>query len=512
MEFIVEMINIEKTFQNNIRALNKANLRVAKGEIHSIVGENAAGKTTLMNILYGMLQPDKGEIFIKGEKRVIMHPRDAIKYGIGMVHQHFKLVPEFSVLENIILGRESSFTTYGWKIDYTKAEEAVKEMLEKINIDINLHERAEKLSIGIQQKVEIVKTLFRGAEIIILDEPTTVLAPNEIDDFLSFLKKLNNQGSTIIYISHRLKEVFHISDRITVLRRGETIKTLKTTETSMEEISSLMIGGEFKKNGSNKSRLTVTGDNAVLEVENLSAGNFSGLDKVSFSIKEGEILGIAGVEGNGQVELADTIIGLQKRTGGNIYFFGKLINEYSILKRREEGIHYVPDDRIKKGVSLDSSIIDNTIMGYQRTPFIKKSKYLMDWKKAMGFTQKVVNEFRVEGTDSFQDQVRNLSGGNIQKLILGREMMTNPSLLILAQPTAGLDFNAQNYIHDKIRQFKEMGTAFLLISEDVDELMDLSDRILVLYRGRIVKEFLAGEGYNEKEIGYYMTGVKGIED
>lgn len=512
MEPIVEMKDIEKTFQNNIRALRKANLKLYKGEIHSLVGENAAGKTTLMNTLYGMIQPDRGNIFLKGKKRTFSHPGDALKCGIGMVHQHFKLVSEFTVLENIILGSENHYTKYGWKIDYAKAESAAKAIMDMINVDMNLHEITGKLSIGMQQKVEIIKTLFKGAEIIILDEPTTVLAPNEIGNFLNFLKDLKNQGSTIIYISHRLKEIFNVSDSVTVLRHGETIKTLKIEDTSMEEISSLMIGRELKSHNKDTFKQTVSDGSAVLKLENISVKNScSGLEGVSFTIKKGEILGIAGVEGNGQVELADTLIGLQRNTKGNIYFKDELINDYSTYRRRKMGINYVPDDRIKKGLSLDSSITENAVMGYQRDSLMQRGKYIMDWEKAQKFTEEIIEEFRVEGMNNPQDVVRSLSGGNMQKMIVGREIISKPSLLILAQPTVGLDFGAQSYIHERIRELKKTGTAFLLISEDLDELMSLSDRILVLYRGNIVREFQFEEGYDEKEIGYYMTGVKGNE-
>lgn len=513
MGIIVEMRDIEKTFPNNIRALRKASLALQKGEIHSLVGENAAGKTTLMNTLYGLVHPDKGDILIKGEKKLITHPEDAIKSGIGMVHQHFKLVPEFTVLENIILGREDHYINYGWRVDYAKAEAAVKEILHRIRVDLDLYEKTEKLSIGIQQKVEIVKALFKGAEILILDEPTTVLAPNEILNFLSFLKDLTNQGSTIIYISHRLKEIFNVSDHITVMRHGETIRTLKTEETSMEEISSLMIGRELKSQNTPVSKRVISDQSIVLNVKDLTVrDNTTRLDKINFTLREGEILGIAGVEGNGQVELADTIIGLQKNSEGEIYFKNELINRYTTHKRRKIGIHYVPDDRMKKGLALDASMNENAIMGYQRESFIKKGRLFLDWEGSKEFTKSIVENYRVEGMNNPQDSVRNLSGGNMQKLIIGREMIAKPSFLILAQPTVGLDFGAQSYIHERIMELSENGTAFLLISEDIDELMSLSDRILVLYRGRIAGEFLSENVYEEKEIGYYMTGVKGNEE
>lgn len=513
MSNIVEMRGMNKTFPNNIRALRNANLMLEQGEIHSIVGENAAGKTTLMNVLYGIVRPDSGEIYIKGEKKNILHPEDAIKSGIGMVHQHFKLVPEFTVLENIILGKEQSYIKSGWRVDYSKAEAAVKEICGRIKVTLNHNDKTEMLSIGIQQKIEIIKALFKGAEILILDEPTTVLAPNEVSNFLAFLKDLREQGCTIIYISHRLKEIFDISDRITVMRHGETIKTLKTEETTMEEISGLMIGKEFKKIMSPQPKSFVKSESEVLKVSNLTVRDkTTRLENVSLAIREGEILGIAGVEGNGQVELADAIIGLKDKAEGDIYFKGHLINNLNTYQRRKLGIHYVPDDRIKKGLALDAGMNENAIMGYHREPFLLKRKYIVDWESSRKFTEDIVENFRVEGMNTPYDCVQNLSGGNMQKLIIGREMITTPPFLILAQPTVGLDFGAQAHIHQRIRELSEKGTAFLIISEDLDELMSLSERILVFYRGRITGEFLAVNGYDEKEIGYYMTGVKGNEE
>lgn len=513
LEVILEIKNMKKTFNNNIRALRGANLMLEKGEIHAIVGENAAGKTTLMNALYGMIRPDSGEIYLKGKKCTITHPNDAIKYGIGMVHQHTKLVPDFSVLENIILGREKIYTNFFHKIDYAKAKKDVDEILNRLRIDLDLNERTDRLSIGLQSKIEIIKTLFKGAEIVILDEPTTVLAPTEVDSFLEFLKTLRGQGSTIIYISHRLKEIFKVSDSITVLRHGMTVTTLKTSETSMEEVASLMIDRELKGfNQSDPDKGKSIGQ-TVLKLENVCVEDGSTrLEGMNFTIRQGEILGVAGIEGNGQVELADTLIGIMKNSTGNIYFRDKLINGYSPAKRRKWGIHYIPDDRILKGLALNMSINENVTNGYQYSDIINKSKLFMNWGNSQKFTEKVVADYRVEGMNSPSDLVRNLSGGNMQKLIVGREMISDPPLMILSQPTVGVDFSSQSYIHGKIRELRRKGTAFLIISEDLDELMTLSDRIVVLYRGKIVKEFSSPDAFDEKLLGYYMTGVKGFEN
>jgi len=508
MQSAVRMEKIYKTYQGGITALRGADFSLDEGEIHALVGENAAGKTTLMNILYGLVKPDKGNIYIHGRKKIIPHPKYSISYGIGMVHQHFMLVPDFTVLENIILGNEKSFIGHGWNIHFGKAKEVIKDLLKKLDIDVALDKVVNELSIGLQQKVEILKALFRGVKILVLDEPTTVLAPNEIDSFLDFLKMLRRRGTTIVFISHRLKEVFKIADRITILRRGKTITTLKTNETSMEEVSDLMIGRRLEHLNSRSESVSTK---KVLELKNVSLkDDILRLKSISFCIREGEILGIAGVGGNGQSELAEIIVGLKKSTNGDIWFNGENIDGISIFERRKKGIRYVPDDRIKVGLSLSASIVENSIMGYSREPFLKKGHFTLNWKEAIRFSQKLIDVYGVKGIKSPLEETSNLSGGNMQKLLVGREFISSPKLLVISQPTMGLDVGAQFSIHKKILELSRKGTAILLISEDLDELMALSNRILVLYRGKIVKEFLSKEGYDDKEIGYWMTGVKGI--
>ncbi len=512
MGSILEMKNIEKTFNNSIRALQGADLFVEKGEIHAIVGENAAGKSTLMNILYGSVHADSGEIIIDGKPCRIEHPADAISLGIGMVHQHFKLVPDFTVLENIILGHEKQYTNAFKKIDYGKARKDIEMLLQKTNVELDLDKRTDSLSIGIQSKIEIVKTLFKGASIIILDEPTTVLAPNEVGNFFDFLRNLSKQGCTILYISHRMKEIFALSHSITVLRHGKTVSTFKTAETSMEEVASKMIGREYTSILSGRDIRKTEFGGPVLELENVSVGKSAVmLSDISLTVRKGEILGIAGIEGNGQVELADALIGVLKNERGRILLNRKDLSRRSPFERRKMGLGYVPDDRIRKGLALNMSITENAVIGHERSAPIKKRKYFMDWEKAKGLTKQIVEEYRVEGMARPEQKISNLSGGNMQKLVLGREMIQNPPMVILAQPTSGVDFSAQKSIHDKILEMKEKGNAFLLISEDLDELMTLSDRILVLYRGSIVAEFNGRESFDEKQLGFYMTGVKGNE-
>lgn len=508
MQPVINMEKIYKTYPGGIVALQGADFSLNKGEIHALAGENAAGKSTLMNILYGMVKPDNGNIYINGEKKNIHYPKDAINYGIGMVHQHFMLVPDFTVLENIMIGNESPFTGHAWKINFEMAEKAVRVLLKQLGMNLDLYKKVNELPIGLQQKVEILKVLFKGATILIFDEPTTVLAPNEVEGFLNFLKKLRSEGKTIVFISHRLKEVFSIADRITVLRRGKEVSTLKTKKTSMEDVSNLMIG---RRLGSLKTKNHTISKEKLLELKKVSLSNeISILKNVSFNIKRREILGIAGVEGNGQSELADIIAGLRRNTGGGIWLDSENINNFSIMERRKKGIGYISEDRIEVGLSLEASIVENSIMSYQRKDFIKDGNFSLNWEKAAKFAQKIIKEYGVQGMSSPLDKISSLSGGNMQKLMVGREFISFPQLLIVSQLTRGLDVGAQFLIHQKIVELSKKGAAILLISEDLDELMTLSDRILVLYRGEVVKEFFAEEGYKDKEIGFYMTGVKSV--
>ncbi len=513
MEYILEMKGIEKTFNGTIRALKGANLSLKEGEVHALVGENAAGKTTLMNVLYGMLKPDSGCIYVNGKQAGISHPSEAIKHGIGMVHQHVKLVPDFTALENIILGCESSYTNALKRIDYEKARRDVEQLIRKLDIDMNLSQRTDQMSIGLQSKVEIVKTLFRGARILILDEPTTVLAPTEVESFLTFLKSLKSNGTTMIYISHRLKEIFEISDSVTVLRHGKDIATLKTSEVCMEDVASLMLGTSVETMKlERKPRRDRGPAEEILRLERISAeGSHISLKNINFTLNKEEILGIAGIEGNGQVELGDTLIGTLQNSSGEIYFQKERVDGDAPHRRREKGLHYIPEDRIHKGLSLDMTITENAVLGHEKRNSIGGKNRLMDWKKAKAFTAGIVNEFKVEGIEKTEQKIRNLSGGNMQKLIVGREMITSPPLIVLSQPTVGIDFGAQTYIHKKILELRDKGCSFLLISSDLDELMTLSDRILVLYRGELVKEFKAADGFDEAQLGYYMTGVIGSE-
>lgn len=511
MPYYLEMNEVSKTYPNGVKALMGACLRVSEGEIHALIGENAAGKTTLMNILYGIHSPDEGSILLSGRKVQINHPGDAIKFGIGMVHQHFKLVSEFTILENILLGREKNYTNRFGKIDYQKVRRDVESLLRNIDLDLDLDAKIDTVSIGIRSKVEIVKTLFRGARLIILDEPTTVLAPTEVSSFFTFLRSLRDSGCTIIYISHRLQEILDLSDTITVLKQGRDVARVETKNASTEDIARLMLG--YEPSLLHYNNIESRGDEdseTVLSLEDLFIrGSHIHLQGINLTVQAKEVVGIAGIGGNGQAELADTLIGILQHDSGKIFIIDTDASHLTIKDRRELGLTYIPDDRISKGIALDSTITDNAVVGHEDQLAYGPGRRWLNWKKAREFTRILVNEYGVEGMARPEQKAGNLSGGNIQKLIVGREMIDEPKIVILSQPTAGVDFNAQKNIHKKILDLKEKGTAFVLISEDMDELMNLSDRIFVMYRGRLTKEFVGRDQYDEIEIGKYMTGIKG---
>lgn len=433
-----------------------------------------------------------------------------------MVHQHFKLVPEFSALENIILGYEKKYIKHMQRIDYKEAGKEVKALMDKLDIKFDLNKKVCEMTIGIQSKVEIIKTLSRGARIIIFDEPTTVLTPQEADSLLEFLKSLSDKGFTIIYISHRLKEIFQISDSVTVLRHGKTIASDLIINTSIQKVATLMIDQDVDNLMIQNNEKGRTIGEPVLCLKNVSGrNNFNGnisLKNISFLVRKKEILGIAGIEGNGQVELADTLIGMRECESGDIYLKNRRINNDSSAVRRNLGMHYVPEDRIHKGLAFDMNLTENTVLGYERTGHINKGKIIMNWEKARNHASNIIEDFRIKCGDNPDEKIGNLSGGNMQKLIIGREIIYNPEMLILAQPTVGIDFGSQKYIHEKIITLRDKGSSIVLISADLDEIIALSDRILVMYRGEIVQEFKSKENFDKSELGYYMTGAKSNEN
>lgn len=497
---VVEMKNITKRFPGMIANKN-INFDLEKKEIHVLLGENGAGKTTLMNILYGIYTQDEGDIFINGSKIKIKNPKDAISNGIGMVHQHFMLVHNFTVMENIVLGCEP--VKSGIIFDKKSAFKKVKEIIDKYEFNIDPEVKIEDISVGQQQKVEILKILYRGADIIILDEPTAVLIPSEIKELEIIMKNLTKEGKSIILITHKLKEVMSMSNRVTIIRRGELIDNLNTKDTSIDELANLMVGRpvnlDVYKQGENKL-------SKILEVKDLKAKDSRGvnvLKGVSFNVQSGEIFGIAGVAGNGQSELVEVITGIRKCYSGKIIFDGENIENLTPREIIDKKISSIPEDRHKTGLILQHSLYENSILGMQNDKKFKKGMFL-DYKSIRKHALDIIEEFDVR-TVSEDVEASKLSGGNQQKLIVGREIYKNPKLIIAVQPTRGLDIGAIEYIHKRLIKERDSGKAVLLVSLELDEVLGLSDRIGVMYDGNIVKVLDRCE-FDENKVGVLMAG------
>lgn len=500
MDKVVEMKGITKIFPGTI-ANENVDFELRRGEIHVLLGENGAGKTTLMNVLYGLYQPESGEVYIKGQKVKLKNPKDAIKLGIGMVHQHFMLVDNFTVTENIILGQEPKKGSL--KIDIEKAEKETKELADKYGFNINPNDIIEDITVGQQQKVEILKALYRGAEILILDEPTAVLTPQEIEELGTILKNLVKEGKSIIMITHKLKEVMSMSDRVTVIRRGKYIDTINTKNTDIDGLAELMVGRKVNLVvEKNESKL---GD-SILKIENLKAKDQRGLlalKGVNLELREGEILGIAGVDGNGQTELIETIVGLTEVSDGDIYLKGKKITGKTTKEITELGIAHIPEDRHKRGLILGSSLVENSVLGiHHKSPFAKG--IIMDYDKIREHCKNLISNFDVR-TPNEDVAAASLSGGNQQKLIVAREIEKDPVMIIAAQPTRGLDVGAIEYIHKRLIAERDRGRGVLLLSLELDEVMSLSDRIAVMYEGKIV-DILDAKDATEQKLGILMAG------
>jgi len=496
------MTGITKTFPGVV-ANDKIDFVVEKGEIHGLLGENGAGKTVLMSILYGLYKPDEGEILIDGKEAGIDSPRTALKLGIGMVHQHFMLVPSLTVVENIVLGKE--LTKNRVLLDIDKALNDVKGFSDRYKLDVDLNAPIQALPVGAQQRVEILKALYRGADILILDEPTSVLTPQEVQELFRALRALRQQGKTVIFISHKLREVLAICDRITVLRRGKVVGTVKANETSLDELTRMMVGREVALRLEKRRPET---RKVVLKVESLEAVDDRGLHAlkgVSFDIASCEILGIAGIENNGQTELVETLTGLRKVKAGRILLDNIDITKESARKRIERGTSHVPEDRHKRGLIMGFSVMENLILGSQNTPKFARN-FVINIRRASHFTGELIDEFSIKTPDK-DTLVQHLSGGTQQRVILAREFSRNPKLIIASQPTRGLDIGATEYVRYKLVEMRNQGCAILLISADLDEIWALSDRIAVIYEGRIVAT-REPEKTNEFELGLLMTGGK----
>jgi simple sugar transport system ATP-binding protein len=499
-QLAVEMRRITKKFPGVV-ANDQVDFQVRKGEIHALVGENGAGKTTLMNVLYGLIRLDSGEILIEGQPVTMHGPRDAIRHGIGMVHQHFMLIPVFTVGENIVLGREP--TTQGDFYDYGRAREEITSLTKRYGLALNPDTRVEDLPVGLQQRVEIVKLLYRGANILILDEPTGVLTPQESTELFRVLRDLVKSGKTIIFISHKLKEVLEISDRITVMRRGKVVGHLVTRDTNESEIARLMVGRDVLLRVDKKPAKP---GEPVLRVENLTASSDQGLPAlkgISFELHQGEILGIAGVEGNGQSELVEVLAGTRKATGGRVLLAGREVENLGAAAIRLAGVSHIPEDRRGAGLVLNYSVADNLILGRQRTPLFSWDGLVLRIKAIFDWARRLITEFDIR-TPSASTPARTLSGGNQQKIIVAREMATQPKVMLAAQPTRGVDIGAIEFIHRRLVSERDGGAAILLVSAELDEIQSLSDRIAVMYEGRIVS--IEPPDASEERLGLLMTG------
>lgn len=506
MDYVIEMLGIRKEF-NGFVANDDITLQLAKGEIHALLGENGAGKSTLMNVLFGLYQPEAGEIRVNGKSVHITNPNIANDLGIGMVHQHFMLVDTFTVTENIVLGNEpKKFGTVNMK----KAEQKVRELSEQYGLSVDPAAKISDISVGMQQRVEILKTLYRGAEILIFDEPTAVLTPQEIKELIQIMRSLIQEGKSIILITHKLKEIMEVCDRVTVIRKGKGIGTVHVSDTNPNHLASLMVGRDVTF--TTQKNEAVPAQN-VLEVRDLSVNDSRGVQAVrglNLDVRAGEIVGICGVDGNGQTELIESITGLRKATGGTISLNGKNISGFKPRKVTESGVGHIPQDRHKHGLVLDYPIGTNMVLQtYYQKPFSKAG--IMNYKEVYKKASTLINEFDVR-TPSETTLARALSGGNQQKAIIGREVDRDPDLLIAAQPTRGLDVGAIEFIHRRLIEQRDNGKAVLLLSFELDEIMNVSDRIAVIYEGQIVAVVNPKET-TEQELGLLMAGsTKGAGD
>ncbi len=542
--YAVELENISKTFPGDVKANQDITLRIKEGEVHGLLGENGAGKTTLMNILYGLISRDTGIVKIYGKEVFFQSPRDAISVGIGMVHQHFKLIPTFTVTENVVLGAEPLFANLESRFEkrvikteiptgvkgqlsrfgrsaarlvtgtvdrvspmsFGKAKSKIKQIAEENALFLDPDSKIEDLSVGMQQRVEIIKVLYREAEILILDEPTAVLTPQEVDELFETLARIRKAGKTIILITHKLREPMALCDRITVLRDGKFVGTVEKAQTTPEQLAEMMVGRPVVFQ---VSKTKATPGQPVLRIENLQVKDDRGLlaiKDLGIEIRAGEILGLAGVEGNGQLELVETLWGLRKPLEGKIFFEGQLIKRFHPRKIRERGIGYIPQDRHKRGIILDFSIKENLILGAHYRPPYSMGPFhtILNPRNIIKDSNKLVDNFDIKIRD-LDSLANTLSGGNQQKVIVARALAFQPKLLIASHPTRGLDVGATEYIHQLLIEMRDEGVAILLVSADLDEIRNVADRIAVIFDGRIVavKE---PDATDERELGLLMAG------
>ena len=505
-DYVIEMLNITKEFPG-IKANDDVTLQLRRGEIHALLGENGAGKSTLMSVLFGLYQPESGTIKKDGQVVKINNPNDATALHIGMVHQHFKLVECFTVLDNIILGAEPM---KGLVVDRKAARQRVVELSERYGLKVDPDAKIEDISVGMQQRVEILKMLYRDNEILIFDEPTAVLTPQEIDELMEIMRSFKKEGKSILFITHKLAEIKAVADRCSVLRKGKYMGTVDVASTSVEEMSRLMVGRDVRLVTEKADREP---GKTILKVENMTVPSRihgkNAVKNASLEVREGEIVCLAGIEGNGQTEFVYALSGLEKMTGGKIYLDGKDVTHASIRERNAMGLSHIPEDRHKHGLVLDYTLENNIVLQrfrepeFQRLGFIKKGAVRQ-------YSDRLTEEYDVRSGQGSATITRTMSGGNQQKAIIAREIDREPQLLLAVQPTRGLDVGAIENIHRQILAQRDAGKAVLLVSLELDEVMNLSDRILVMYEGEIVGEFNP-KATDVQTLGLYMAGAKRAE-
>ena len=502
-DFVIEMLHITKEFPG-IKANDDITLQLRKGEVHALLGENGAGKSTLMSVLFGLYQPEAGKILKNGKEVAVRNPNDANVLGIGMVHQHFKLVECFSVLDNIILGVEPN------KMGFLQKAEARKKVMalsEKYGLRVDPDALISDISVGMQQRVEILKMLYRDNEILIFDEPTAVLTPQEIDELMEIMRGFKKEGKSILFITHKLNEIMAVADRCTVLRKGKCMGTVDIKDTTKEELSRMMVGRDVQLQVDKKP---ADPGRVVLDVKNVTMHNAQhkkdAVRDVSFQVHAGEIVCLAGIEGNGQTEFVYGLTGLEKISSGKIMLDGKDITNETIRQRSKDGMSHIPEDRHKHGLVLDYSLENNMVLQRYWQPEFQKGGFIRS-DKVREYSDKLIAQYDVRSGQGSLTTVRSMSGGNQQKAIIAREIDKDPKLLVAVQPTRGLDVGAIEYIHRQIVAERDKGTAVLLVSLELDEVMNLSDRILVMYEGEVVGEF-DPKTTTVQELGLYMAGAR----
>ncbi|MFC4407422.1 ABC transporter ATP-binding protein [Haloarchaeobius iranensis] len=504
----VRLAGITKRFPGVV-ANDQVDLTVEKGSVHALLGENGAGKTTLMNVLYGLLQPEEGDVYVDGERRDFRSPRDAIDAGIGMIHQHFMLVDPMEIWANIVLGQEPR-KYFGLTVDEQQAIQEVRDLSERYGFDVDPTETVEDVSVGVQQRVEILKALYRGADVLILDEPTAVLTPQEVEDLYGVLDELTAQGKTVIFITHKLGEAMHSADDITVLRDGESIATVPADETNQDELAEMMVGREVLLEVDVPEHEPGETTLAVDDVTVTDSDDIDRVKDVSFEVRGGEVFGIAGVDGNGQSELVEAITGLESPTSGRIVIEGEDVTGHSRRQRIEDGMAYIPEDRHERGLVMDFDLVENGLLGSQHSePYSKSGR--IEWDTVRGHAEDIIETYDVRPPNADAD-AHSLSGGNQQKFIVGREFERDPSVVVATHPTRGVDIGSTEFIHEELLDLRQRDRAVLLISSKLDEVRQLSDRLGVMYEGELV-DIVDPEETSEEEIGLLMAGERpdGIE-